>query len=87
MITIKALTFEKSAKLERMLKKHDIIFDWVYSGGSQGCIDKLYDISITESEMIELSYIAHMVKIRMGFGLDKEELLIPDKYFAELTII
>ena len=92
MIIIKSLTFEKSAKLERLLKKHDITFDWVFSGDCQGCIDRLYDLSITEStitesEIIELSYIANMVRIRIGSGLDKEELLIPTHYFSELTII
>lgn len=48
MIKIMSLSFEESARLERILNKNDIPYSWDFSADWIGCIDKLYDIELDE---------------------------------------
>lgn len=48
MIKIIDLTFEESARLERILNKNNIPYEWDFSADWVGCIDKCYDIELDE---------------------------------------
>ena len=62
MIKIMSLSFEESARLERILNKNDIPYKWDFSADWLGCIDKLYDIEL-EDKYTSIEYISGITRL------------------------
>lgn len=64
MIKIIDLSFEESARLERILNTHGILYKWDFSADWLGCIDKLYDIELpAENCTIEFKFGVLVIKV------------------------
>ena len=62
MIKIMSLSFEESARLERILNKNDIPYKWDFSADWLSCINKLYDIEL-EDKYTSIEYISGITRL------------------------
>ena len=85
MIKIISLSFEESARLERILNKNDIPYKWDFSADWLGCIDKLYDIEI-EEKYCSLSFITGMLYIKLWNNTEVGSVNIPRSQFKEVIL-
>ena len=85
MIKIMSLSFEESARLERILNKNDIPYKWDFSADWLGCIDKLYDIEL-EEKYCSLSFITGMLYIKLWNNTEVGTVNIPRSQFKEVIL-
>lgn len=82
MIKIMSLSFEESARLERILNKNDIPYKWDFSADWLGCIDKCYDLELLD-ENITLEYRFGFLEIRVWKELKEVEIAPPRKEYID----
>lgn len=85
MIKIMSLSFEESARLERILNKNDIPYKWDFSADWLGCIDKLYDIEL-EEKYCSLKYITGILFIKLWKDTEVGSVSISRSQFKEVII-
>ncbi len=78
MIKIMSLSFEESARLERILNKNDIPYNWDFSADWLGCIDKCYDLELLD-EYITIEYCFGFLEITVWKELKEIEIAAPHK--------
>ena len=88
MIEIKALTFDKSAEMERMLIRHNIEYNWEYNDNYHSCIDGLYDIRIPEQSNIRFHFGCNMLILEC-LKDDKvvDCVMVNSNYFSEVRLL
>lgn len=81
MIKIKALSFYESTRLERGLNRENIPYNWDFNEEYLGCIDKLYDIEISD-ERVSIKFDGKGIFIK----LVKESFYIIKEDFKEVIV-
>lgn len=85
MIKIIDLTFEESARLERILNKHDIPYKWDFSADWLGCIDKLYDIEL-DDKYVTIEYSVGIIRLNLWKDTQVGGVMISRADFKEVII-
>ena len=82
MIKIIGLSFEESARLERILNTHGIPYKWDFSADWLGCIDKCYDLELLD-ENITIEYRFGFLEIRVWKEVKEVEIAPLRKEFID----
>jgi len=85
MIKIMSLSFEESARLERILNKNDIPYKWDFSADWLGCIDKLYDIEL-EDKYCTVSFTSCILRLELWKEVMVGSVSIPKSQFKEVIL-